>query len=126
VTEAFIHHHARQPLAGRAFHFGDFFMSPSTARARTSGPRLELGKVTITDAATAALERTGTEGVLLLARHLHGNWGDLCEQDALQNELALLLGLRVLSCYAIADGIRIWIVTEADRKTTTIMLPDGY
>lgn len=91
-------------------------MSPSTGRTRASGPRLELGKVTITDAATAALERTGTEGVLLLARHLHGNWGDLCEQDALQNELALLLGLRVLSCYAIADGIRIWIVTEADRK----------
>ncbi len=101
-------------------------MSPSTAGTRASGPRLELGKVTITDAATAALERTGTEGFPLLARHLHGNWGDLCEQDALQNELALLLGLRVLSCYAIADGIRIWIVTEADRKTTTIMLPDGY
>ncbi len=100
-------------------------MPHSTAGPENPGPRLQLGKVVITKAATAALERTATEGVLLLARHLHGDWGDVPEQDALQNELALLLGLRVLSRYAFADGVEIWIVTEADRNTTTIMLADG-
>jgi hypothetical protein len=101
-------------------------MPHSAIEPMNSRQRLHLGKVVITDAASAALERTGTEGVLLLARHLHGDWGDVTEQDALQNELALLLGLRVLSRYAIGDGIVVWIITEADRATTTIMLPDGY
>jgi len=101
-------------------------MSHCATEPRSSGPRFHLGKVAITDAASAALERTGTEGVLLLARHLHGDWGDVTEQDALQNELALLLDLRVLSRYAIADGIVIWIITEADRATTAITLPDGF
>ncbi|BEP57130.1 MULTISPECIES: hypothetical protein [unclassified Variovorax] len=101
-------------------------MPHSTVGPERSVPRLHLGKVFITDAASAALDRTETEGVLLLARHLHGNWGDVPEQDALQNELALLLGLRVLSRYVIADNVVIWVVTEADRETTTIMLADGH
>ena len=99
-------------------------MPHSTAGPENPGPRLQLGKVVITEAASTALERTATEDVLLLARHLHGDWGEVPEQDALQNKLALLLGLRVLSRYAIADGVGIWIVTEADRKTTTIMMAD--
>ncbi|MCY1238845.1 hypothetical protein D9M72_516040 [compost metagenome] len=101
-------------------------MPRSTVEPECSVPRLQLGKVVITDAALAALERVGTEGVLLLARHLHGSWGDVTEQDALQNELALLLGLRVLSRYVIADNVVIWIMTEADRATTTITLADGH
>lgn len=98
-------------------------MPHSFAGPGSSGPRFQLGKVSITAAASAALERTGTEGVLLLARHLHGDWGDVTEQDTLQNELALLLGLRVLSRYAVADGVVIWIMTEADRATTAIIMP---
>ncbi|TSD54681.1 hypothetical protein FFI97_025230 [Variovorax sp. KBS0712] len=101
-------------------------MPHSTVEPERSAPRLQLGKVVITDAALAALERVGTEGVLLLARHLHGNWGDVTEQDALQNELALLLGLRVLSRYVIADNVVIWIMTEPGRASTTIMLADGH
>lgn len=101
-------------------------MPHSFAGPGNSGSRFQLGKVSITAAASAALEKTGAEGVLLLARHLHGDWGDVTEQDALQNELALLLGLRVTSRYVIGDGAVIWIMTEADRATTAIMLPDGY
>lgn len=100
-------------------------MSHSTIECPGSGPRVHLGKVTITAAVSAALERTGAEGVLLLARHLHGDWGDVTEQDALQNELAVLLGLRVLSRYAVGEGVVVWITTEADRTATTIMLPDS-
>ncbi|WP_417276521.1 hypothetical protein [Castellaniella sp.] len=86
-------------------------------------PRLTLGKVRITTAAIAALKATGTEGVLLLSRHLRGDWGDITDQDALQNEIALLLGMRVLSRYLLAEGTEVWLLTEADRAVTTIMTP---
>lgn len=87
-------------------------------------PMLRLGKVRITTTAVAALETTKTEGVYLLHRHLQGDWGDITAQDVLQNKMALLLGMQVLSRYALAQGIEIWILTEADRTTTTIMTPD--
>lgn len=99
-------------------------MAYAAAAPASSGPRLALGKVSITDAASAALEKTGEQGVFLLARHLHGDWGDCTEKDALQNELAVLLGLRVLSRYALSDASAIWIITEADRTATTIMAPN--
>jgi hypothetical protein len=85
--------------------------------------RLALGKVQITAAATAALKATETEGVFLLHRHLHGDWGDVTTQDALQNEIAMLLGMRVLSRYALTSEAEIWILTQADRAMTTIMAP---
>jgi hypothetical protein len=92
----------------------------------STGPRFPLGRLAITPAAQAALDAADKSGVLLLARHLHGDWGDLTEEDRLQNELALLLGLRVLSSYALPDGKKVWIITEADRLATTILLPDDY
>lgn len=86
--------------------------------------RLELGRIVISDSASAALETSKTEGVVLLARHLNGDWGDLTVADFLQNELALLLRLRVLSRYALSDGREIWISTEADRSLTRILLAE--
>jgi hypothetical protein len=90
------------------------------------GPRFPIGKPVITPAAQAALESACIPGVLLLARHLHGDWGDLSKEDQLQNELALLLGMRLLSSYALPDGGKVWIIIEADRSVTTILLPDDY
>lgn len=90
------------------------------------GSRLSIGLPVITPAAHAALNVAGIPGVLLLARHLHGDWGDLPKEDQLQNELALLLGMRVLSSYALPGGGKIWIITEADRSVTTILLPEDY
>ena len=90
------------------------------------GPRFPIGKPVITLAAQATLEAAGMPGILLLARHLHGDWGDLSKEDQLQNELALLLGMRLLSSYALPDGGKVWIITEADRSVTTILLPDDY
>lgn len=86
------------------------------------GPRFLLGKVFITQEAEMA---AGTAGVLLLARHIHGDWGDIPSDDALQNELAVLLGLRIQSRYDIAQDAAIWITTEADRATTTIILVES-
>lgn len=93
----------------------------------TNGPRFPMGRPVITPAAHAALSAAGIEGVLLLAQHIHGDWGDLPVEDATANELALLTGKRLLSSYNLPDGKgKIWIITEADRSVTTILLPDEY
>jgi hypothetical protein len=60
-----------------------------------------------------------------LARHATGDWGELCAFDRHQNEIALRDGLRVFSSYEISAG-RVWIITEADRSITTILLPEEY
>jgi hypothetical protein len=74
-------------------------------------PRFQLGHIVVTPEALAALEAGNVPGVLLLAQHIHGDWGDLTEEDQLQNELALLLlGLRVLSHYALPGGGKVWMV----------------
>jgi hypothetical protein len=61
-----------------------------------------------------------------LARHASGDWGELDEHDRKANEHALEHGLRVLSVYTLSSGEKIWIITEADRSTTTILLPKEY
>lgn len=90
-----------------------------------AGPRFKLGRIFATPAAVDALDRTGASIVDLLIRHMRGDWGDLPEQDRQQNELALAGGARLLSGYPVGTA-RIWIVTEADRSSTTLLLPDEY
>ncbi|KIX33659.1 hypothetical protein SY87_33235 [Burkholderia pseudomallei] len=93
----------------------------------TKSPRFSMGRPVITPAAQAALNEARIEGVLLLARHIHGDWGDLSTEDLASNELALLTGKRLLSSYSLADGrSKVWIITEADRSVTTILLPEEY
>ncbi|MFL9928844.1 hypothetical protein P0D88_06155 [Paraburkholderia sp. RL18-103-BIB-C] len=86
-----------------------------------------MGRPVIPPAAQVALNAAGIEGVLLLARHIHGDWGDLSAEDLAKNELALLTGKRLLSSHNLLDGQgKVWIITEADRSVTTILLPDEY
>lgn len=93
----------------------------------TNSPRFPMGHPVITPAAQAALEAAGINGVLLLARHIHGDWGDLGADDLASNELALLTGKRLLSSYNLPDGKgKVWIITEADRSVTMILLPKEY
>ncbi|WP_028208842.1 SH3 domain-containing protein [Paraburkholderia nodosa] len=93
----------------------------------TNSPRFPMRHPVITPAAQAALDAAGIEGVLLLARHIHGDWGDLSTEDLATNELALLTGKRLLSSYNLPDGqSKVWIITEADRAVTTILLPEEY
>ena len=61
-----------------------------------------------------------------LQRHLAGDWGELGQEDKAANDLALLKCSRLLSAYNSASGIRFWIITEADRSATTILLPQDY
>jgi hypothetical protein len=88
-----------------------------------TGPCFKLGRLSITPTAQAALDAVSMPTIALLARHVHGDWGELSEEDCLQNELAVLLKLRLLSSYTLPDGKKVWIVTEADRSATTIFLP---
>ncbi len=61
-----------------------------------------------------------------LGKHLAGDWGDVCEEDRQANEESLKDGLRLLSVYHTSDGTKFWIITEADRSATTVLLPEEY
>jgi len=61
-----------------------------------------------------------------LWRHAKGDWGDLCEGDKRENELAVREGLRILSAYESWEFPKLWIITEADRSVTTVLFPDEY
>jgi hypothetical protein len=85
---------------------------------------LPLGRVVATPGALKLLTEARAHPFDLLARHATGDWGDLCAFDRRQNEITLRDGLRVLSSYEVPAG-RVWIITEADRSVTTILLPDS-
>jgi hypothetical protein len=88
------------------------------------GP-LPLGKVVATPGALKLLLEVGEDPFDYLARHATGDWGELCAFDGRQNQIALREGLRVFSSYGTTAG-KVWIITEADRSVTTILLPEDY
>ena len=90
------------------------------------GPLFPLGQVLATPHALAVLEDHGVLPASLLERHGRGDWGELCEEDAQANRDALRGGLRLLSSYRLADGVKVWLITEADRSSTTLLLPEDY
>ena len=83
-----------------------------------------LGQVVITQAAQAQL--IPEDIAHAIGRHSRGDWGDCPQADADENELSLKEGFRVLSVYRDRKGTRFWIITEADRSSTTILLPEDY
>ena len=86
---------------------------------------LPLGRVVATPGALNLLSEMGKDPFGYITRHATGDWGELCAFDRRQNETALRDGYRVLSSYPIGEE-RIWIITEADRAVTTILLPEEY
>lgn len=88
--------------------------------------RFRMGQPVITLAAQSTLERAGISPTVLLGRHLRGDWGELDIADIASNELALLIHRRLLSSYVVPGGGKVWIITEADRSVTTILLPEDY
>jgi hypothetical protein len=81
------------------------------------------GRIFITPGALAAFEESGEEPWPYLWKHIHGDWGDLSPEDIAENELSLREGFRLLSSYELKDGTRVWIITESDRRSTTVLLP---
>ena len=82
-----------------------------------------LGQVAIT--ANASLRLSTEEALTALRRHASGDWGDLSPEDAMANDSALREGGRLLSAYGQGTH-RFWVITEADRSLTTLLLPDDY
>ena len=88
--------------------------------------RFALGQTYITPGAEEALMIAGQMGIEFLRRHMSCDFGELSDEDVRENELSLREGFRVLSAYHTARGQRLWIITEADRTSTTILLPSEY
>lgn len=98
----------------------------SHAHRPNIGARFALGETFITPGAQEALDIAGQTAIQFLRRHVSSDWGEVSEDDAEENELSLREGCRVLSAYRTVKGQKIWIITEADRSATTILLPSEY
>ena len=90
------------------------------------GATFSLGETFITPGAQEALEIAGETAIQFLRRHMSGDWGELSDEDVKENEFSLKEGLRLLSAYQTGKGQKLWIITEADRSATTILLPSEY
>jgi hypothetical protein len=88
--------------------------------------RFPLGRTVVTPSALAALQETGESPGALLESHVTCAWGDVDEDDWRDNEHSLVRGCRLLSAYILSNGTRLWVITEADRSATTILLPSEY
>lgn len=89
-------------------------------------PLFPLGRVVATPSALQELQNRGMNPSHFISRHSVGDWGDLDEHDVKENELSLKNGWRLLSSYELDAGQKIWVITEADRSATTILLPEEY
>ena len=97
-----------------------------TTSTRTVVTRFTLGQTFITPGAQEAIQIAGQTEIEFLRRHMSNDWGELSDEDARENELSLKEGFRLLSAYRTAKGQKLWIITEADRSATTILLPSEY
>ena len=88
--------------------------------------RFPLGQIVATPGALVALEEAGASPGTLLKRHVTGDWGGVDEHDRQENEFSVAQGFRLLSAYTLSNGTKLWIITEADRSSTTILLPSEY
>jgi hypothetical protein len=88
--------------------------------------RFPLGRIVATPGALETMARNGTSGQVYLARHASGDWGDLDAEDKAANDEALTHGGRLFSAYLLSDGTKVWVITEADRSSTCILLPEEY
>ena len=90
-------------------------------------PLFTLGRVVATPGALAAIGVSGDDLSTYLARHQSGDWGDIDAHDRMENQLSLEQGFRLMSVYTlIITGVKIWVITEADRSSTCILLPEEY
>ena len=86
--------------------------------------KFRLGRIAST---ASALSQLTQEDILLgIQRHQAGDWGDVSNDDRKENDLSLEKGFRLWSVYHTAKGVKFWLITEADRSVTTVLLPGDY
>lgn len=94
----------------------------NTASLQTA--KFRLGQIVATP---NALEHLSSGDIFTaIRRHQAGDWGEVCEEDRQENELSLKQGFRLLSAYHTSTGAKFWVITEADRSVTTVLLPEDY
>lgn len=86
--------------------------------------KFSIGRLLSTPGALAKV--SPEEMFTALSRHANGDWGDVNEHDRQENELSLQHGLRLFSVYHSQARVRFWIITEASRASTTVLLPEEY
>jgi hypothetical protein len=91
-----------------------------------TNPMFALGQVVATPGSLKAMTELDISPLELVHRHATGDWGDLGAEDQHQNQIAIRSSLRVFSSYKLSASTKIWIITEADRSSTTLLLPDEY
>jgi lipocalin len=89
-------------------------------------PLFPLGQIVATPGALEALNNARQSPVEFLARHAQGDWGEVCAEDRVLNDEAVKDGSRILSAYRTKLEVKIWVITEADRSSTCLLLPDEY
>ena len=94
------------------------------SRSDSKVPLFRLGKVLATPGALDTLETLQLTPMPFLLRHASGDCGDICAEDQQANADALLLGSRLMSVYVLSAVHRLWVITEADRSYTTLLLPE--
>lgn len=109
--------------------------TPSNTTTIAQPPLFELGQLCHTPGAQDVMLRYQVNPFQLLTRHVTGDWGDLCKEDADANNDALKAGTRIFSSYILPPPVsegeslapaKVWIITEADQSVTTILLPEEY
>jgi hypothetical protein len=89
-------------------------------------PLFTAGRLVATPGALALLEQVDKSPLEYISRHLRGDWGDLDQEDRTENQLSLKYGFRLLSSYQVTETEKLWVITEADRSVTTLLLPREY
>ena len=89
-------------------------------------PLFRLGQICATPGAIDAMREAGKQPVEFLSRHFFGDWSEMSAEDQQENRLSVARGRRIVSRYALCDRKSIWVITEADRGVTTILLPSEY
>lgn len=99
-------------------------MLNSFSRPKDEKPKFPLGHVVATPNALGNLTQEDIQ--LALHRHVCGDWGIVPKDDHDANNRSLEEGTRLLSAYTAKNGTKFWIITEADRSATTVLLPEDY
>jgi DNA primase len=115
---------ARQPDELSDEQIRELLLQDGSPEYEVAPTKVALGRVVATPNALRRLTEFHIRTAL--ARHARGDWGDLDEEDRAENELSLQNGSRLLSAYHTSSDLKFWIITEADRSATTILLPEDY
>jgi hypothetical protein len=94
--------------------------------ATKSQVNFPLGRIAATPGALAALGEAGQMPHEFLDRHARGDWGEVDAADGRENDRSVRHGFRILSAYKTHLGEKLWVITEADRSVTTLLLPSEY